>query len=140
MQFEKTICLPGGFMPSSRDPTMLLPLKPDVLMILTVLARGERHGYAIMQEAERLSDGALRLQPGALYRRLAWMLDEGLLEELNERPAEVDGHDGRRRYYGVTPFGARVAAAEARRMAGALTAMRRAGLTDAASATAADDA
>jgi hypothetical protein len=56
------------------------------------------------------------------------MLGEGLIEELDERPGEVEGHDERRRYYGVTPFGARVAAAEADRLAGALEAMREAGL------------
>lgn len=110
------------------DVDALLPLKPDVLLILTVLARGERHGYAIMREAETLSGGTIRLQPGALYRRLAWMQDAGLLTELDERPAEVEGHDERRRYYGVTSFGARVAAAEAQRMTNALTAMREAGL------------
>jgi DNA-binding PadR family transcriptional regulator len=115
-------------MSATRDPHELLPLKPDALLILTVLAGGERHGYAIMLEAERLSRGAVRIQAGALYRRLARMLGEGLIEELDERPGEVEGHDERRRYYGVTPFGARVAAAEADRLAGALDAMREAGL------------
>lgn len=127
-------------MGSSHDPSALLPLKPDVLMILTVLAAGERHGYAIMQEAERASAGAVRLQPGALYRRLAWMLERGLIDELDERPTDIDGHDERRRYYRVTPFGARVAAAEAERMAAALEAVHRVGLADGRSAASADDA
>jgi DNA-binding PadR family transcriptional regulator len=113
---------------TDRDPTRLLPLKPDVFLILTVLARGERHGYAIMQEAERVSGGAVRLAPGALYRRLGWMLDQGLLEESGERPVEAEGHDGRRRYYRVTAFGLRVADAEAARMARALDHAREAGL------------
>lgn len=126
-------------MATPRDPTALLPLKPDVLMILTVLAAGERHGYAIMQEAERVSGGALKLQPGALYRRLAWMLDEGLIDEVDEHPTEIDGHDERRRYYRVTPFGARAAAAEAERMVSALSAVRRAGLADGLDVATPDD-
>lgn len=113
----------------TRDPRDLLPLKPDVLVILTVLAAGDRHGYAIMQEAERMSGETVRLQAGALYRRLAWMLDQGLLQETEERPADVEGHDERRRYYHITPFGARVAAAEADRMARALDAVRGVGIT-----------
>jgi len=115
-------------MPSGHDPQDFLPMKPDAFMILTVVAAGERHGYAIMQEAERLSGGTLRLQPGALYRRLKWMLAEGLLEELDERPTDVEGHDERRRYYRVTPFGRQVADAEAHRMARAVEAARDAGL------------
>lgn len=110
------------------DLDELLPLKPDVLLILTVLAEGERHGYAIMQAAEERSGGALRLQPGALYRRLGWMLDRGLIEELDERPTRVDGEDRRRRYYGVTAFGVEVAGAETERMARAVAAARAAGL------------
>ncbi len=115
-------------MPRDDDPQDFLPMKPDAFMILTVVAAGERHGYAIMQEAERISGGTLTLQPGALYRRLKWMLEEGLLEELDERPTDVEGHDERRRYYRVTPFGRRVADAEARRMARAVDAARDAGL------------
>jgi DNA-binding PadR family transcriptional regulator len=110
------------------DPTELLPLKADVLLILTAIARKERYGYAIMQEAERLSGGTIRLLPGVLYRRLAWMLDEGLIEELDERPVAESEDDERRRYYGVTPFGVRVAAAEAERMTQALDALRELGL------------
>ena len=112
----------------STDPDDLLPLKPDVLLILTVLAEGERHGYAILQAAEERSGGAVRLQPGALYRRLGWMLDRGMIAELDDRPARIEGEDRRRRYYGVTPFGVEVARAETERMARAVAAARAAGL------------
>lgn len=107
----------------------LLPLKPDVLLILTVLAEGERHGYAILQAAEERTGGAVRLQPGALYRRLSWMLERGMIEELDERPTRIRGEDRRRRYYGVTAFGVEVARAEAERMSRAVAAARAAGLT-----------
>ncbi|MBW3534242.1 MAG: PadR family transcriptional regulator [Gemmatimonadetes bacterium] len=113
---------------TGRQPAELLPLKPDVFWILAVLARGERHGYGILQEAERLSGGSVLLRPGPLYRRLSRLLDEGLLVEVDERPADVEGHDERRRYYRITPFGARVAGAEAERMARALAMARDAGL------------
>lgn len=112
------------------DVQALLPLKPDVLLILTVLARGERHGYAILTAAEEASAGEIVLRPGALYRRLGWMLDKGLIEELDERPSHVEGDDVRRRYYGVTPFGAGVARAEAARMSRAVEAAREAGLAE----------
>jgi hypothetical protein len=50
------------------------------------------------------------------------MLDEGLLEELAERPVPEVGDDERRRYYGVTALGRQVARAEAARMRGLLRA------------------
>ena len=94
------------------------------------MARGEQYGYGIMQEAECLTEGQVRLQPGALYRRLRWMLDEGLLEELAERAVLGNGEDERRRYYGVTPFGREVARAEAARMRGLLRAADGAGVLE----------
>lgn len=112
----------------SPDPARLLPLKPDVFWILTVLARGDLHGYAILQEADRLSAGAVRLRPGPLYRRLAKLLEEGLVEEVEERPAHVEGRDERRRYYRITGFGARVVRSEAERMARAVASAREAGV------------
>ena len=70
-----------------------LPLTPVVLEIALSLAAGERHGYEIMQDVERRTDGAIALHPGTLYRALGRLLDQGLIEELDERPA---GGDGRR--------------------------------------------
>ena len=93
-----------------------LPLKSDVFLILLVLAEGDSYGYALMQEVDRLSGGQVVLQAGALYRRLRWMLEEGLLEELDERP--VADTDERRRYYGITALGRAVLRAEASRMRG----------------------
>ena len=94
----------------------MLPVKPDVFMVLLVLLDGERHGYGIMQDAASRSHGEVRLQPGALYRLLKRLLDEGLVVETSHRQADDDGGE-RRRYYRITPFGRQVAAAEARRMA-----------------------
>jgi DNA-binding PadR family transcriptional regulator len=110
-----------------QDPSSYLPLKPDVFLILSILAQEARHGYGIMAAAEAWPGGGMEIQAGALYRRLKWMREEGLIEELEED--EVSGADReRRRYYGVTPFGRRVATAEAKRMGDLLVAAREANL------------
>jgi DNA-binding PadR family transcriptional regulator len=94
----------------------LLPLPPATFHILMAVAEEERHGYAIIQDVARCTGGALRLSAGTLYRSIQRMLEQGLLEETQERPApELD--DERRRYYRITNFGAAVARAEARRLA-----------------------
>ncbi len=99
----------------------LLPLKPDVFLILTILAQEPQYGYGIMQTAEEWTEGRVKLQAGALYRRLKWMLEHELIEELQRRPVE---EDERRRYYGLTKFGQLVADAEAKRMEELLLAAR----------------
>jgi len=79
------------------------------------LATEDRHGYAIIQDIEQRTDGALRLSAGTLYRSIQRMLEQGLLVETNDRPVpELD--DERRRYYRITPFGTKVARAEANRL------------------------
>ena len=85
--------------------------------ILIALARGERHGYGIIQEVERATDGKLRLGAGTLYRALQRMLEQGLIVETNERPDPRDD-DERRRYYRITPDGRAAARDEAQRLAG----------------------
>jgi DNA-binding PadR family transcriptional regulator len=94
----------------------LLPLSPAVFEILLVLVDGEMHGYRIRQEVAERTGGAVRLLPGTLYRAISRMLEMGLIEESDQRPApEMD--DERRRYYKATEFGRRVLQAEARRLA-----------------------
>jgi DNA-binding PadR family transcriptional regulator len=105
--------MPSGDRP---DPRALLPLKPDVFLILTILADGEHYGYSIMQAAEERTRGQVHIQAGALYRRLKWMLEGGLIVEVGGPGSEPDEGE-RRRYYRITPFGRDVAKAEARRMA-----------------------
>lgn len=98
-----------------RSPETHLPLKSDVFVILLILADGETYGYDIIQRAEEVSEGTVLLQAGALYRRLKWLLDEDLIEELDERAVDGDS-DERRRYYALTAFGREVVRAEAERM------------------------
>jgi DNA-binding PadR family transcriptional regulator len=94
-------------------PAELLPLTPLSLGVLLALAEGPCHGYALLSELERQSNGRLKPGTGTLYAALQRMIDEGLLEEA-KRPA---GEDERRRYYAVTPFGRSVARAELKRLA-----------------------
>src|SRR5256885_14993732 len=91
-------------------------LSPATFHILLALADEDRHGYAIIQEVARRTGGHLRLSAGTLYRSIQRMLEQGLIVESRERPApELD--DERRRYYRITPFGSKVARAEATRLA-----------------------
>ena len=92
----------------------LLPLPSATLHILLALAETERHGYAIMQDVEARTDGALKLSAGTLYRSIARMVEQGLIVEIEPRRSRAD--DERRRYYRITSFGTSVARAEVRRL------------------------
>jgi DNA-binding PadR family transcriptional regulator len=83
--------------------------------MLLSLSEGERHGYALKREILQRTNGQMNLGSGALYGNINRMLEQGWIEESEERP---DPHldDERRRYYRITPLGRRVAAAEAARM------------------------
>ncbi len=92
-----------------------LPLTPAVFHILLTLAEGERHGYAIMREVAEETGGQMRLGPGTLYGSIRRMLADGLIVESEARP-DPALDDERRRYYRMTPFGRRIAEAEAARL------------------------
>lgn len=106
------------------DPRPFLPLTAVVFEILLALGDDERHGYDVMRDVERRSGGRIALHPGTLYRALARLLDQGLIDELDERP-DPAADDERRRYYRVTPLGRAVARAEADRLASQVNAARR---------------
>jgi DNA-binding PadR family transcriptional regulator len=91
------------------DAKPFLPLSPAVLHILACLAAESRHGYGIMQEVLRQSDGQYRLGPGTLYDNLQKLMNQGLVDEA-PRPSEDD--DPRRRYYRLTGLGRRVLEAD----------------------------
>lgn len=96
-------------------PDAYLPLKPVAFQILLSLADGERHGYGITQDIASRTSARMRIEPGNLYRSLKSMLDDGLIEESERRPAP-DLDDERRRYYRITPLGRKVALAETARL------------------------
>jgi DNA-binding PadR family transcriptional regulator len=102
--------------PSESTPESQLPLQAAAFHILLALADGDRHGYAIIQEVAARTGGTVKLSAGTLYRSIQRMLEQGLLEEVRQRPApELD--DERRRYYRITRFGMAVARAETDRLA-----------------------
>ncbi|HLK69703.1 MAG TPA: PadR family transcriptional regulator [Bryobacteraceae bacterium] len=92
-----------------------LPLRTNWFHILLSLADGEQHGYRIMQEVSERTGGKIRLWPATLYGTIKRLIEAGLIEESDERPApELD--DARRRYYRITRLGKRVLDAESVRM------------------------
>jgi DNA-binding PadR family transcriptional regulator len=108
-------------------PESLLPLPPAVFHILIALADRDRHGYSIMQDVASRSDGKVRLSAGTLYSSIRRMLEQGLIEELAESP-DPSSTDERRRYYTLTRFGRRVAAAEVARLSALVQQARATGL------------
>jgi DNA-binding PadR family transcriptional regulator len=86
-----------------------LPLSPANLYILLSLAAEDRHGYGIMQEVARQSDGQYKLGPGTLYDNLQKLMNQGMVESAPRRSAD---DDPRRRYYRMTSFGRKVLAAD----------------------------
>ncbi|HME35313.1 MAG TPA: PadR family transcriptional regulator [Candidatus Sulfotelmatobacter sp.] len=91
-----------------------LPLSPATLHILLSLAADDLHGYAIMQEVTRQSEGKYKLGPGTLYDNLQKLIQRKFVEELGRRPGD---DDPRRRYYRLTSLGRGVLAAETDRLA-----------------------
>jgi DNA-binding PadR family transcriptional regulator len=97
------------------NPQTFLPLKTQWFHIMLSLAGGEQHGYGIMQEVLQRSGGKVRLWPATLYGSIKRLIEAGLIEESDVRPApEVD--DARRRYYRLTAFGRLVLNAECERL------------------------
>jgi len=94
------------------------PLTPAVFAILLALADGEKHGYAIMQEARQHSP----MGPGTLYGSLDRLLASGLIAETGLTD------DERRRYYRLTASGKHALAADAARMQAAVARVRRKGV------------
>ena len=101
------------------DATQTAPETPAIsrtaMLILLAIGPEERHGYAIMRQVSDITGGATKLGPGAVYTTIKRLLDDGLIEESDERP-DADLDDQRRRYYRLTTLGRSTVAAEARRL------------------------
>ena len=97
-------------------------LRPVEFHILLALADGERHGYAIRQEAAERSGGEVLLEAGTLYRALRRLLEAGLVAEQRSPTNDVDE---RRRTYRLTDLGRRSLTAETERMAALVETARR---------------
>ena len=97
-----------------------LPLTPISFEILLALTDGDHHGYAILQAVEARLGARLPLRTGTMYRALARLLDEGLIDEVPGASAS----DDRRRTYRITAEGRRVVRADAERLADQVEAAR----------------
>jgi DNA-binding PadR family transcriptional regulator len=86
-----------------------------MFQVLVALADGEKHGYAILQEVSRRTDGKVTLRAGTLYTAIKRFVNDGLIKESSERP-DPALDDERRRYYKLTDQGRAVAVAEAERL------------------------
>ncbi len=94
------------------DPSSLLPLRPVEVLLLTMLAAGDRHGYGLRQDILDHTGGKIELEAGSLYRHIRRLEDSTLVAVADAPPDE----DERRIYYRMTPFGRRVLAAEMLRL------------------------
>jgi len=97
----------------SDDLSQFLPLSPATLHILLSLAGEDRHGYGIMQEVLRQSEGQYKLGPGTLYDNLQKLMNQALVEDAPRRSGD---DDPRRRYYRLTRLGRKVLTAEIARL------------------------
>ena len=104
-----------------------MSLGRDTFEILVALAEGDRHGYSILQDIAARTEGKVRLSPSTLYSAIRRLLEDGLIEELDERP-DTAHDDERRRYYRLTQHGRKVAMEEARRLQRLLKDARATGL------------
>ena len=92
-----------------------LPLSPAALHILLALAGEDLHGYGILVEVRRQSEGRYKLGPATLYDNLRKLMTQRCVEEAQTQTVD---DDPRRRYYRLTGLGRRVLAAEVARLEG----------------------
>ena len=92
-------------------------LKPADFHILLALAGGPLHGYRVMKHVERDTAGEVTLEIGSLYRLLARLVAEGLIDH-------IDSEDERRRYYRISAPGRKALKSEAARLANLVTLVR----------------
>ena len=99
-------------------------MSPQVFQILLSLLDGPLHGYAIIQDVATRTNDEIRLTASTLYDALSRLVDQGWIAEVESPAARVDGRDGRRRYYQLTPHGKAAAEGEAARLERALDTAR----------------
>jgi DNA-binding PadR family transcriptional regulator len=101
------------------DTEKHLPLKAAHHLALLLLAQEPTYGVSLMQRLEERSGGSIRLNAGSLYRIIASLVDDGLVEPLEE-VANPAGVGAPRKLYAVTDLGRSVLRAEAERQEGLL--------------------
>ena len=90
-----------------------MPFRPIELLVLTVLAAGDRHGYGIRQEILDSTQGQVEIEAGNLYRHIRRLEDNGFVAEVRAPRSETDE---RRIFYRLTPSGRRALSTELQRL------------------------
>ena len=88
------------------------PMREPTFLVLTALASEPQHGYAVIEDVARITDGRVRLRAGTLYAALDRLRAEGLIEMDREEVVQ----SRLRRYYRLTGVGERRLAAESARL------------------------
>jgi DNA-binding PadR family transcriptional regulator len=104
------------------------PLSSATLHILLALAGSNLHGYGIIKEVARNSDGHYRLGPGTLYDNLKKLINAGLVADVptsssSTRKAASAKEDDRR-FFTLTREGKDVLSREVDRLQGVVTKAR----------------
>lgn len=89
-------------------------LTRSMVLVLMVLAKCPAHGYAIMTEIERVTDGDYVVSAGTLYRSLSVMQSRELVQAAPDLRDPSD--DARRQHYRITQSGRSALADELARM------------------------
>ncbi len=99
----------------ARTRKRLAPLKPVHHLIVLLLAEEPTFGVELMERLEARSGGTVKLNAGSLYRTIARLVDDGLVEPVEETRPE--GAGAPRKLYGVTVRGLAALRSEAQRQA-----------------------
>ena len=92
---------------SQDDIKKYLPLTEATYYIMMTLGE-PLHGYAVMQEVEKISEGTVKVGPGTLYGVFTNLEKEGLIVKVKE--------EERRKSYTLTPKGRSVLLSQVERL------------------------
>ena len=79
------------------------PMTETTYFILLSLAPSPGHGYAIMKDVQKLSQGRVSLSTGTLYGALKRLLEQGWIERVDDPAAAENGRE--RKAYRLTNLG-----------------------------------
>jgi DNA-binding PadR family transcriptional regulator len=88
------------------------PMREPTFLVLTALAASPQHGYAVIEDVARMTDGRVRLRAGTLYAALDRLRTDGLIEVDREEIVQ----SRLRRYYRLTGVGEQRLATETGRL------------------------
>jgi DNA-binding PadR family transcriptional regulator len=104
------------------DINNYLPLTQSMFHILLSLLDGEKHGYAIKKEIEKISNHTINLGPGALYGTINKLVELKFITEVDKTYDDSTEQSRQsRRYYSLTQLGREVLNAELERLNNTLT-------------------